>query len=47
VHGREYVLPDDLKSLAEPVLAHRIFLAGGGPAAPVLARILESTPVQL
>ena len=22
--GREYVLPDDVKTLAEPVLAHRI-----------------------
>lgn len=24
IHGREYVLPDDIKSLVEPVLVHRI-----------------------
>lgn len=24
VHGREFVLPDDIKALAEPVLAHRL-----------------------
>ncbi|MCA9671089.1 MAG: MoxR family ATPase [Myxococcales bacterium] len=27
VHGRGYVLPDDVKTLAAPVLAHRILLA--------------------
>jgi MoxR-like ATPase len=26
LHGREYVLPDDVKSLAIPVLAHRLIL---------------------
>ena len=30
--GRNYVLPDDLKSLAAPVLAHRVI-----PASPVEA----------
>jgi len=28
IHGREYVIPDDVKSLAVPVLAHRIVLRG-------------------
>ena len=27
--GRDYVLPEDVKALAEPVLAHRILLNGG------------------
>lgn len=29
VRGRKYVLPDDVKELAVPVLAHRILLRGG------------------
>jgi MoxR-like ATPase len=28
IHGRDYVLPDDVKSLAVPVLAHRVLGAG-------------------
>ncbi|MBE5798013.1 MAG: MoxR family ATPase [Clostridiales bacterium] len=28
IHGREYVIPDDVKALALPVLAHRIVLRG-------------------
>ena len=30
--GRGYVLPDDLKALAGPVLSHRVFVEGGGTA---------------
>ena len=30
VHGRDFVLPDDIKALAEPALGHRVIL---GPAA--------------
>jgi len=30
MHGRDYVLPDDIKALVVPVLGHRIIL---GPAA--------------
>lgn len=30
VQGRDYVVPEDVKALAVPVLAHRIVLAGGG-----------------
>ncbi|GCE77502.1 AAA family ATPase [Cellulomonas biazotea] len=46
--GREYVLPDDVKDLAQPVLAHRLVLDteaefAGVRAADVLDRILETT----
>jgi MoxR-like ATPase len=47
LHGRTYVVPDDLKALARPVLAHRIFLRGGGDAGELVERILESVPVVL
>jgi MoxR-like ATPase len=46
--GREYVIPDDVKDLAQPVLAHRLVLDteaefAGVTAIDVLARILEQT----
>ncbi|WP_456825482.1 AAA family ATPase [Cellulomonas sp. P5_E12] len=46
--GREYVIPDDVKELAQPVLAHRLILDteaefAGVTAVDVLARILEQT----
>jgi len=46
--GREYVIPDDVKELAQPVLAHRLILDteaefAGVTAVDVLARILETT----
>jgi MoxR-like ATPase len=48
--GRNYVLPDDIKQMAVPVLAHRIIV---GPAArlreltaeKIVQEILDSTPV--
>jgi len=50
--GREYVLPDDVKAVAEPVLAHRLILgpearAGGLGAAELIADAVERTPVPL
>lgn len=27
IHGRDYVIPDDIKTLAEPILAHRVVLS--------------------
>jgi MoxR-like ATPase len=50
VHGRDYVLPDDVKNLARSALAHRIIL---GPAARlrdldaenIVDDILENLPV--
>ena len=47
LHGRDYLLPDDLKSLALPVLAHRIFLTAGGDAGELLQSILARVPVAL
>lgn len=47
LHGRDYVLPDDLKALADPVLSHRIFLEGGGDAGGLLHELLSSTRVPL
>jgi len=48
--GREYVLPDDVKAVAVPVLAHRLILgpearAGGLSAADLVAESVEHTPV--
>jgi MoxR-like ATPase len=49
-HGRGYVIPDDVKELAIPVLAHRVLLTpeaefGGVTAEQVVARVLaEITP---
>ena len=46
LRGRDYVIPDDLKALAQPVLAHRVVLAPGaeieGTTTPtVIGEILE------
>jgi MoxR-like ATPase len=48
--GREYVLPDDVKAVAVPVLAHRLILgpearAAGLSAADLVAEAVEHTPV--
>jgi MoxR-like ATPase len=48
--GRDYLLPDDVKALAEPVLAHRLLLApeartAGLEAADVVHDALAHTPV--
>ncbi len=48
--GRGYVVPDDVKAVAEPVLAHRLLLEPeaelrGVRAGRVLAEILQSVPV--
>lgn len=45
--GRSYVLPDDLKALAQPVLAHRMFVRGGGPSATMLRDVIAATAVPL
>ncbi len=47
MQGREYVLPDDLKAMAQAVLTHRIFLKGGGEASTMLNELLGSVPVEL
>jgi MoxR-like ATPase len=48
--GREYVVPDDIKSLVESVLGHRIILRPnaemqGQSASRVLAQLMEREPV--
>jgi MoxR-like ATPase len=49
-NGRSYVLPDDLKALAEPVLAHRLLVTPeaqlqGITAADALSEVLRAVPV--
>jgi MoxR-like ATPase len=50
LHGREYVLPDDVKALAGPALAHRTLLSSMGQShgkngREAIAEILETVPV--
>lgn len=47
IRGRDYVIPDDVKELAEPVLAHRIILRGvsyQNDSAGFLRELLDRTP---
>lgn len=49
--GREYVVPDDVKALAGPVMAHRILLrsqaTGASGADDAIAEITRSVPVPI
>ena len=50
MNGRGYVVPDDIKLVAEPVLAHRLLLApqarsAGHTGAEAVAEALEHTPI--
>lgn len=50
MQGRDFVLPDDVKALAEPVLAHRLVLHGingskDGSGRSIIAEILGTVPV--
>jgi MoxR-like ATPase len=52
VRGRDFVMPDDVKALATPVLSHRIMLTGqsrlrGRSAEPLVQEILETQPVPI
>ena len=47
IRGRDYVIPDDVKELAAPVLAHRLILKGFGDrhsAEELVAELLKKTP---
>ncbi len=49
--GREYVIPDDVKALAEPALAHRVIIKTASTihdisSAQVVGELLESTPIE-
>ena len=50
LQGRDYVIPDDIKTLAEPTLAHRLIISPAArmknvEADDVIAEILNSVPV--
>lgn len=47
LNGRDYVIPDDVKELAIPVLAHRIVMGYGDNcgAEKLMEEILQNTPV--
>ncbi len=45
--GRDYVLPDDLKALAEPALAHRVFLRDDRDAATFVREVVRTVDVPL
>jgi MoxR-like ATPase len=50
LYGRDYVLPDDIKALAEPALAHRSIVSSSGQSQGKdgrvsIAEILETVPV--
>ena len=52
LEGRDYVLPDDVKTLARPVLAHRLILSTqarlrGRDVEQLLAEVVERIPVPL
>ncbi len=43
--GRDFVLPDDIKLLAVPVLAHRLGMRGRGRAADMLSEVTSTLPI--
>jgi MoxR-like ATPase len=50
MRGRDFVLPDDIKELAEPVVSHRMIVTAaarmrGTTGADVVGRIVDRTPV--
>ena len=50
LHGRDYVIPDDVKALAEPALAHRLIIKTSASihdvqSANVIRELLDATPI--
>jgi MoxR-like ATPase len=43
--GRDFVLPDDVKLLAQPVLAHRLSMRGRAKAEDAINELLTSVPI--
>ncbi len=43
--GRDFVLPDDIKLLAAPVLAHRLGMRGRGKATDMLSEVVSTVPI--
>lgn len=51
IAGRDYVIPDDIKALAEPVLAHRLILPSrdqsrDGSGRAIISEVIEKVTVQ-
>jgi MoxR-like ATPase len=48
IHGRDYVLPDDIKALAVPVFAHRLILKvkynSANKATEIIRKLLNTVP---
>ncbi|HEX5827609.1 MAG TPA: MoxR family ATPase, partial [Candidatus Limnocylindrales bacterium] len=49
--GRDYVIPDDVKALAEPALAHRVIIKTSSSihdinAAHVVRELVDATPIE-
>ena len=47
LHGRDYLLPDDIMPLCQDVLAHRILTKGGVAAEQVLDEVLHQVPAPM
>jgi MoxR-like ATPase len=50
LHGRDYVIPDDIKALAEPALAHRVIVKTSSSihdvqAGSIVRDLLDSIPI--
>jgi MoxR-like ATPase len=51
LHGRDYVIPDDVKTLAEPALAHRLIVKTAATIrdvepSTIVHEVLESVPIE-
>ena len=51
LHGRDYVIPDDIKALAEPALAHRVIVKTSSSihdvqAGSIIRDLLDSIPIE-
>ena len=47
IRGRDYVIPDDVKALAEPVLAHRVIprgISSQSSGASIIRDVLKKVP---
>ena len=52
LEGRQYVTPDDVRTVAVPVLSHRLQLAGaaraaGDEASAIVEELVARTPVPM
>jgi MoxR-like ATPase len=47
LHGRDYVIPDDLQATMQAVLSHRVFTKQGDGSGALLAEVRRTVPVEL